>query len=232
MSYIIHIMLNYKILYLFYQTHWPQVGKQEEIEMKVLIIGATGTIGKAVSERLSKTHEVVRAGYSDGEYRVDLGSKTSIEALFNSVGTIDAVVSTAGVADFAPFDELNDDAFDRALNNKLMGQINLVRVGLDHLSDGGSFTLTAGILARQPMPGTVAISMANGGLESFVRAAALELDRDIRVNTVSPVFVKETMEMMGMDPTPGLSAADTAKAYEAAVQGNQNGETLDAPDYV
>ncbi len=100
------------------------------------------------------------------------------------------------------------------------------------MSDGGSFTLTAGILARQPIPGSVAVSMANGALESFARAAALELDRGIRVNTVSPAFIKETMEMMGMDPTPGISAADTAKAYVAAVKGDQNGETLDATDYV
>jgi NAD(P)-dependent dehydrogenase (short-subunit alcohol dehydrogenase family) len=225
-------MPDYKNLYLFLQTHWTQVGKLEKIEMKVLIVGATGTIGKAVAEGLSETHEVVCAGYHGGEYQVDLGSKSSIEALFNSVGTIDAVVSTAGAADFAPFEKLDDDAFDRALNNKLMGQINLVRIGRDHVSDGGSFTLTAGILARQPMPGSVAISTANGALESFVRAAALELDRGMRVNTVSPAFVKETMEMMGMDPTPGVSAADTAKAYVAAVQGDQNGETLDTPDYV
>ncbi|WP_282606296.1 short chain dehydrogenase [Pelagibius sp. Alg239-R121] len=200
--------------------------------MKILIIGATGTIGKAVAERLSEKHEIVRAGHRDGDFQVDLGSKASIEALFSAVGTIDAVICTAGAANFAPFSDLDDAAFDLALTNKLMGQINLVRIGRDHVSDSGSFTLTAGILSRDPMPGSVVISMANGALESFARAAALELDRDLRVNTVSPVFVKETMEMMGMDPTPGLSAADTAKAYVAAVEGDYNGVTLDAPDYV
>ena len=200
--------------------------------MKVLIVGATGTIGKAVAERLSGTHEVVTAGHLGGDHQVDLGSKASIEELFSNVGAIDAVISTAGVADFAPFEKLDDDAFDLALTNKLMGQINLVRVGEDHVSDGGSFTLTAGILARQPMPGSVAISMANGALESFARAVALELGRGIRVNAVSPAFVKETMEMMGMDPTPGISASDTANAYVAAIEGNQSGETLDTPDYV
>jgi NAD(P)-dependent dehydrogenase (short-subunit alcohol dehydrogenase family) len=200
--------------------------------MRVLVIGATGTIGKAVADRLSQSHDVVRAGYSDGDYQVDLGSKSSIEDLFNDVGSVDAVVSTAGVANFAPFEKLDDDAYDLALKNKLMGQINLVRVGQKHIADGGSFTLTAGILSRQPMPGTVAISMANGALESFSRAAALELDRGLRVNTVSPAFVKETMEMMGMDPTHGISAADTANAYVASVDGDLNGQTLDAPDYL
>ena len=200
--------------------------------MRILIVGATGTIGKAVADRLADKHDIIRAGYRDGDFQVDLGSKTSIEALFGAVGELDAVVCTAGAANFAPFDELDDAAFELALGNKLMGQINLVRVGQNHVSDGGSFTLTAGILSREPMPGSVVISMANGALESFARAAALELGRNLRVNTVSPIFVKETMEKMGMDPTPGLSAADTAKAYQAAVEGEQNGATLDTPDHV
>ncbi len=200
--------------------------------MKVLLIGATGTIGRAVADRLSAKHEVIRVGHADGDYQVDLGSKASITSLFDQVGSVDAVISTAGLANFAPLNDLDDAAFELALTNKLMGQINLVRVGRDHVNDGSSFTLTAGILARQPIPGSVAISMANGALESFARAAALELDRNKRVNVVSPAFVKETMEMMGMDPTPGISAADTAKAYEAAVEGNDTGVVLDAPDYV
>lgn len=199
--------------------------------MKILVVGATGLIGGAVADRLAKTHDIIRAGHSGGDVQIDLGSKGSIEAMFRAVGTVDAVVCTAGVAAFGPFSELDDAAFDLALANKVMGQINLVRIGREHLSDGGSFTLTSGILSREPMPGSAVISMANGALESFGRAAALELDRGLRVNVVSPAFVKETMQMMGMDPTPGLSAADTAKAYEAAVNGLQNGATLDAPDY-
>lgn len=213
------------------QMQEPHIGELEDMEMKVLVVGATGTIGKAVADKLSASHNVIRAGYRDGDYQVDLGSKSSIKALFESVGAVDAVVSTAGVAGFAPFSELDDDAYELALTNKLMGQVNLVRIGQDYVTDGGSFTLTAGILSRQPIPGSVATSMANGALESFVRAAALEIERGLRVNAVSPVFVKETMEMMGMDPTPGLSAADTANAYVAAVDGDHSGETLDAPDY-
>ncbi|WP_029063282.1 short chain dehydrogenase [Labrenzia sp. DG1229] len=199
--------------------------------MKILVVGATGLIGGAVSARLSADHDVIRAGYSECDVKVDLGSRASIEAMFKSVGQVDAVISTAGLAGFAPFHELDDAAYDLALGNKLMGQVNLVRVGQAHISDGGSFTLTTGILSREPMPDSVAISIANGALESFVRAAALELDRALRVNTVSPVFVKETMEKMGMDPSSGLSAADTANAYLAALEGDMNGKTLDAPDY-
>ncbi|KIC07697.1 short-chain dehydrogenase [Leisingera sp. ANG-M1] len=199
--------------------------------MNILVVGATGTIGKAVADALAENHTVIRAGYNDGDVRVDLGSKASIEAMYNSIGQVDAVVSTAGLAGFAPFSELDDAAYDLALQNKLMGQINLVRIGQAHISDGGSFTLTAGILSRNPMPGSVVISLANGALESFSKAAALELGRGLRVNTVSPVFVKETMEVMGMDSSSGLSAADTAKAYLAAVEGDLTGAVFDAPDY-
>lgn len=113
-----------------------------------------------------------------------------------------------------------------------MGQISLVRVGRNHITDGGSITLTAGILSHHPMPGTVAISMANGALESFSRAVALEIGRGLRVNTVSPAFVKETMELLGMDPTPGVSAVDTANAYVAAVEGDMNGQTLDVTEFL
>lgn len=195
--------------------------------MRIMIVGATGTIGKAVAALLELDHDIVRVGHRDGDHRVDLGSKASIEALFDAVGQVDAVISTAGQAGFAPFAELDDAAFDLALRNKLMGQVNLVRVGHDRVSDGGSVTLTSGILARRPMPGSVAVSMANGALDAFARAAAMEVGRGIRVNVVSPEFVKETMVMMGMDPASGVSAADTAQAYKLAVEGDANGETLD-----
>lgn len=200
--------------------------------MKILVIGATGTIGKAVVGALKQNnHEIVSAGYKDGDVTVDLGSKDSIGAMFQQLGQLDAVISTAGVAGFAPLEDLADSDFDLALNNKLMGQVNLVRLGAAHVSEGGSITLTSGMLAHNPIPGSAAVSMANGGLESFVKAAALELGTKIRVNVVSPIFVKETMEMMGMDSAQGLSAVDTAKAYVAAIKTDQSGQVLDVTNF-
>ncbi len=198
--------------------------------MRILVIGATGTIGKAVVERLRAGNEVIRAGYKDGDVQVDLGNTDSMQSMFDKTGTVDAVISTAGLANFAPFEALQDADYQLALNNKLMGQINLIRIGRKHVSDGGSITLTSGVLAREPIPGSAAVSMANGALESFVRAVALEEQR-IRVNVVAPAFVKETMEMMGMDSSSGLPAADTAKAYLLAVSGNHHGEVLDARNH-
>lgn len=199
--------------------------------MKILLVGASGTIGQAVEANLKASHEVVLANYANGDVKVDLGKPESIRNMFDVVGPVDAVVSTAGVAAFAGFDDLTDADYQTALNNKLMGQINLLRLGKNFINDGGSITVTSGILSREPMHGSAVISMANGALESFVKAVALEVN-NLRVNVVAPAFVKETMAMMGMDTDSGLSANDTAKAYIAAVTGNMHGQTLDAPDYL
>ena len=117
------------------------------------------------------------------------------------------------------------------INIKLMGQVNLLRYGRQFINSGGSITLTSGILSRQPFPGCAEVAMVNGALESFVRAAALELE-NLRINVVAPAFVKETMELMGMDSSSGVSAADTAKAYRVAVEGDMNGKTLDAIEHI
>ncbi|MBH0086095.1 short chain dehydrogenase [Psychrobacter sp. SCQQ22] len=199
--------------------------------MKILLIGASGTIGKAVTKRLANNDEIIAAGYSNADVIVDLGSAESIKKMFEQVGQVDAVISTAGVANFGSFDQLSDNEYQLALNNKLMGQVNLVRLGRAYISKGGSITLTSGVLSREPMIGSTAVSMVNGALESFVKAAALEID-SFRLNVVSPIFVKETMAMMGMDTEGGLSADDTAKAYVAAVTDSMHGATLDAPDHV
>ena len=199
--------------------------------MKILVIGASGTIGSAVVKALQSNHQIISANYNSGDVQVDLGNPESIKAMFDKTGSVDAVISTAGLANFAPLNVLQDSDYQLALNNKLMGQVNLVRVGREYINQGGSITLTSGILSRQPMPGSAVISMANGALESFALAAALEIE-SFRLNVVAPAFVKETMEMMGMDASYGVSAADTAKAYIAAVTGSDHGKTLDVPDYL
>jgi NAD(P)-dependent dehydrogenase (short-subunit alcohol dehydrogenase family) len=196
--------------------------------MKVVVVGATGTIGSAVVEELEKRHDVVRVGNTRGEINVDLASHDSIEALFGQIGPFDALVSAAGQAKFAPLEKLTDADFRLGLSNKLLGQINLVRLGLLTVRDGGSFTLTSGVLAHEPTPGSAAISPVNAGVEAFARAAALEMPRGVRINVVSPPWVAETLAGMGMDPAGGLSAARLAKVYASCVEGKGNGEIVDA----
>jgi NAD(P)-dependent dehydrogenase (short-subunit alcohol dehydrogenase family) len=196
--------------------------------MKIIVIGATGTIGAAVANAIAaKKHEVVRAS-RQGDVKVNLEDQATIGALFAAVRNADAVISCAGSAVFKPFAELTDADYALGLRSKLMGQVALARIAKDHLNDGGSITLTTGILAMHPMLGSASISLVNAGLEGFVRAAALEMPRKLRINAVSPPWVKETMVKFGMDPTPGLAAADVARAYVAAVEGVQQGKILDA----
>ena len=151
----------------------------------------------------------------------------SIRAMFQSIGRVDAVVCAAGQAKFGSLDELTDADFVFSFSNKLMGQVNLVRIGREFISDGGSFTLTSGVLSLEPIKGSASISMVNAGLEGFVRAAALELPRGIRVNVVSPPWVTETLLARKMDPSRGMPAVSVAKAYLASILETMTGHTLD-----
>lgn len=195
--------------------------------MRVIVVGATGTIGSAVVAALSAQHDVVGVGHTSGAIRVDLTSIESILQLFRTVEAFDALVCAAGRAAFGSLDELKDADFQIGLSNKLMGQVNLVRIGRQYVHDNGSFTLTSGVLSREPMKGSASISMVNAGLEGFARAAALELPRGIRINVVSPPWVTETLIARKMDPSIGLPAATVAQAYLAGVEGTATGQTID-----
>jgi len=196
--------------------------------MKIIVIGATGTIGRAVVEALSGRHEVIQVGNRRGAYQVDLASPESITKLYRAVGSFDAVVCAAGLAKFGALKELTDQDFQLGLSNKLMGQVNLVRLGLSAIAERGSFTLTSGVLSMEPMVGSAAISPVNAAIEGFVRAAALEMPKGVRVNVVSPPWVKETMVAMGMGGSTGVPAAIVAKAYLAGVEGAMSGAVIDA----
>lgn len=199
--------------------------------MRVLVVGGTGTIGAAVVELLRGEHDVIAVGHSSGDDRVDISSSSSIRDLLGRVGPVDGLISCAGQGAFKPLADLTDEDFAFSLGHKLMGQINLARLGIPSVNDGGSITLTSGVLAREPSPGSAAISLVNAGLEGFVRAAALELPRGIRINVVSPPWVSETLAKMGRDPAGGQPAAKVALAYQASLLGDANGHVIDSRDY-
>ncbi|WP_226648285.1 short chain dehydrogenase [Microbulbifer variabilis] len=199
--------------------------------MKIVVIGATGIIGKSVVDEL-KEYDVVKVGHRNGDYRINIEDRASIKAMFKQVGQVDAVVSATGNAVFAPVEELTFDQIKAAIDSKLLGQINIFQIGRDYVREGGSITLTSGVLAQHPMRGGSALSLVNGAIESFVKATALELGHKLRLNAVSPHFVKETMDMMGMDSSSGISASDTAKAYRHAVLSSETGQTFDVADYI
>ncbi|MFO0582236.1 MAG: short chain dehydrogenase [Anaeromyxobacter sp.] len=198
--------------------------------MKIVVVGATGTIGKAVADALAARHEVVRVSRS-GSPAANLEDEASLRRLFDAVKGVDAVVSCAGSAAFKPLAALAGPDYEVGLRSKLMGQVNLARLAMQHLADKGSITLTGGVLAHEPMPGGAAISMVNAALEGFAAGAALEAPRGIRINVVSPPWISETLRKLGMDAPGAISAAACAKAYAASVEGDLTGKTIDARRY-
>ena len=183
--------------------------------MRILLVGASGTLGSALATTLRAQHEVLCASRSRSELRVDMANPESIQQLYADVGQVDAVISTAGCYSFRALPELTDADFSSDIGTKLMGQVNLVRLGLAQVNDGGSFTLTGGIGSRRPNAGGSVIGLVNGALEGFVRSAALDLPRGLRLNLIAPGWIRETLVALAMDPSPGLPAAEVAQAYLA-----------------
>jgi len=196
--------------------------------MKVIVIGATGTIGRAIVHAIGNRHEVIPVSHSKSAIKVDIADKASITKMFGTTGRVDAVICAAGLAKFGPMTSLSDEDFALGLNSKLMGQVNLVRSGTEYINDNGSITLTSGILSRRPMKGSSAISLVNSALEGFGRAAALEMPRGVRINIVSPNWVIDTLKALNMDPSIGTPVEVVAQAYVRALEGTMNGEVLDA----
>ncbi|QWL64786.1 short chain dehydrogenase [Aeromonas jandaei] len=196
--------------------------------MKIVIVGASGTIGSAVSELLARDHQVIRVGHSQGDATVDMRDPASIKALFAELGQFDALVVASGSAAFNALTEMTDEEWQVGLQSKLMGQINLTRAAIPHLSDKGSITLISGILSEEPINWGASVTTINGAIEHFVKAAACELPRGLRINVVSPTVLAESMDKYA-DFFPGfvpVPAAKVAQAYKKSVLGIQTGQVF------
>ncbi len=196
--------------------------------MKVLIIGGKGTIGSRVTEYFAANNEVVIGGRNSGDVQIDIADSKSIQSAFEKIGTVDAIICAAGEAKWANFDDLTEEDYYIGLKSKLMGQVNLVRIGRKFLSPQGSITLSTGILADDPVVKTTSAAMVNGGIHSFVQAVALEIENGIRVNVVSLGVVEDAYEKY-KDYFPGHNPIPTPKvinAYAKAVQGKMNGQII------
>jgi NAD(P)-dependent dehydrogenase (short-subunit alcohol dehydrogenase family) len=195
--------------------------------MKILVVGASGTIGKLVIKGLAPRHEIIEVGKAQGQYQVDITSEESVRQLFNKVGKVDAIVAVAGNVHWGPLKEMTADQFRIGLHEKLMGQVNLTLVGQHFLNDGGSITLTSGSLSHDPHLGGASFTTVNSAIDGFVRGAAIELDHDRRINSVSPNVLKESWNIYGpgvpgTDPVPGEKVA---LAFRKSVEGRQTGQT-------
>ena len=200
--------------------------------MKVLVIGGSGLIGGAAADALEAYgDEVLRASRSSGLH-VDLKDPASIEALFEQVGSVDAVITAVGSVPYKPLTELTREDYLAGFYGKALAQLDVVRTGIPYVTDGGSFTVTTGILVREPIRTGVVSSVANGALEAFVLAAATGMPRGIRINAVSPTVLTEaTAHHAAFPGFPQVPAATVAQAYVKAVKGVQTGKVfaLDGP---
>lgn len=198
--------------------------------MRIIVVGGAGTIGKAVVAALSDRHDIVVAGRRSGSVHVDLQSTDSIQDMYRQVGAFDALVSAAGEAHFGPFDTMSEGELALGVQSKLLGQIRLVLLGRSQISDGGSFTLMSGYVLDDPIPEAVSFAVANGGVEGFVRAAALSLRRGVRVNAVSPGLAADSAEQFGRF-NPGRRPVPMhviASAFVRSVEGWRSGEIIRA----
>jgi NAD(P)-dependent dehydrogenase (short-subunit alcohol dehydrogenase family) len=197
--------------------------------MKILLVGASGTLGQAVARHLGQQHEILAAGRRSGSLRVDLTDDTSVRELFAQTGPVDAVISTTGKLHFGALQQMTPEQFNVGLQDKLLGQVRLALAAQHHLNAGGSITLTSGIVSAQPIRDGANATAVNHALEGFVRAAALELlPRGLRINVVSPNVLVESMEAYA-PYFPGFEAVTAqraALAFQRAVEGIQSGETI------
>jgi NAD(P)-dependent dehydrogenase (short-subunit alcohol dehydrogenase family) len=199
---------------------------------RILVVGASGVLGRAIVAELSPRHDIVSAGSKSGEIRIDIADPASIKAGLKAAGALDAVVCAAGAVNFTPLAEIEpapiaQSSYGLGLTNKLMGQVNLTLVARDHLNDGGSVTLITGVTSYAPIATGSSASMVNGALEAFVMTAAVEMPRGIRINAVNPTVFEESMGTFapffrGFDPVP---VARAARAFSRSVEGLQTGQT-------
>ena len=194
---------------------------------KVIVIGASGTIGKGIVEQLGLRHEVITVGRNSGQFQVKIEDPASVEALFKQVGKVDGVVVAAGDLHFGPLAEMTAEQFRIGLNSKLMGQVNVALAAQKYLNDGGSITLTSGSVSDNPIRFGANASTVNRAVDGFVAGAAVEMPRGLRINVISPTLVDESVEIYGpyfygMETVP---VKHVALAYSRSVEGAENGKT-------
>lgn len=197
--------------------------------MKIILVGASGTIGQAIAEELGKDHEIIRAGKNGQDVKVDITSVDSIKNMYQQAGKVDAVINAAGGANFAPVTELTPELNEMGIESKLKGQVNLVLLGMDYVHDKGSFTLTTGVMMDDPIAQGASAAMANGGVKAFVKASSIELPRGIRINSVSPNILQESFDKLGdfFRGFEAVPASRVALAYKKSVEGLQTGQNYE-----
>ena len=196
--------------------------------MKVVVVGASGAVGKAAADALSLRHEVIRVNRNSGDVQMDIEDVDSIRAMYRQVGKLDAVVSAVGHGHFGAVDQMTSEQFMKGINHKTLPQVNLVLEGFEYINDGGSFTLTSGVLNRDPIRGGSCAAAANGALDGFVVGAAVDMPRGIRINSVSPEVLEVSRAKFDgfFHGHNHVSTDEVGLAYCKAVEGCLSGQVF------
>jgi len=196
--------------------------------MKVIVVGAAGAVGQAAVAGLGGRHEIIAVGRSNGDIQVDIEDLESVRAMYQQTGKVDAVISAVGHGYFGTVAEMSAEQFMMGINHKVLPQVNLVLEGIAHMNDGGSFTLTSGMLNRDPTRGGSCAAAANGAIDGFIVGAAVDMPRGIRINAVSPGLLQVSVERYdgffpGHEP---VSSERVGLAYCKSVEGVVNGQVI------
>jgi NAD(P)-dependent dehydrogenase (short-subunit alcohol dehydrogenase family) len=200
----------------------------EDMLMKIVIVGAAGTVGRTAVKALAERHEIIRVGKTSGDVQMDIEDIDSIRAMYQKLGKVDAVVSAVGHVHFGAVDEMTPDQFMSGIFGKLLPQVNLVLEGIGHVNDGGSFTLTSGVTNRDPISGGSCAAATNGALDGFVAGAAVDMPRGVRINAVSPEVLEACREKYDGFFPGHVHVSDEAVglAFSKAVEGCLTGQVL------
>lgn len=196
--------------------------------MKIIIVGANGAVGQTVVNALGNRHEIIAVGRTSGDIQVDIENHESVRSMYKQVGKFDAVVSAIGHGHFGAVAEMTSDQFMKGINHKVLPQVNLVLEGIEFINDGGSFTLTSGVLNRDPISGGSCAAAANGAIDGFIVGAAVDMPRSIRINSVSPGLLQVSVDRYdgffpGHEP---VSSERVGLAYCKSVEGVINGQVI------
>lgn len=196
--------------------------------MKLIVIGAEGTVGSVACAELAARHDIIKVGRNSGDIHADIADRDSLDVMYQKTGKVDAVICAAGAVHFGPLAEFTADQFMLGLTSKVMGQVNVVLAGIAHVNDGGSFTLTSGVLDRDPIRAGAGAATANGALRGFVVGAAIEMPRGLRINVVSPGLLQVSAKKYegffpGHEP---VSSARVGLAYAKSVEGAITGQVI------
>jgi len=200
--------------------------------MKIIVIGGTGTIGTAVASLLKQNHEVITVGRTSGDYNANLENRDSLNDLFNKIHNVDGVISLAGDAELAPYHSQPEEQIDLAINSKLRGNVDLIRIASNKIKKGGFIILTSGMAANNYMPGASSVSMSLAGLEAYIKAIQIEPYNDIRIQAIRPVIITETMKAFNLDLPFSVSAAETAEVYERIVNAEDISPVVSVSDFI